>query len=1115
MISEFLLGDGIPNFNSEAERDAYWDQWAKEKLMTFAVAAFSAGELQGGNFAMSKINISNINAQIDKGIVTEQELVDLIKEQYPTETMDLSNEEIMGEYNRQIAKYIELKLEAILKMSSETSSTSTEETTSTINNPIDMHSSLDIAVNNKQIHIDENGVMTDLDGNVVGTSNNNPIVQEVLKKYDGSFDSKTRATSFKTITLDDGSSYGILRNGRLLNIEDFNNRAGIINKLSASGVNTPQLISCFTDGNYTYQIQALASGKVLFGDSGNMYQSFLSRSSQLEQLASLDSDAYLKYIEDFCTIRDNGLDFDPHIGNMLTDGDTISFIDLSANNDGQSNEAKLSQVYNHLVRKVKSDYDYFAAYGLEGYLPSVDEQIEGFEIVKEKMISAYVEYMTSQGYDEQTISEIVNDLNKSEKGMISSFQTDKSLEKTIEAALDNKLQEFKFGKISQIKEISEIVCEENGTTIPDIDSLIRALNIEGITINDKVLTKDDLIIVPIDDDFYDIELSEDFISQIRQEITLKVQEERQLKMKELGISDFGDITIGDKSTSATDIRIGNNLDNKNDNNSVDSIQNSQEQMLMEKLAKEIFWDIIYDFDLYVNNSSAFEAEVYLKYVFEKLKDFSSYTQNNIDFYDILRVMSDLQNIVDTSGSTTNLSLDIAKKYLTEVKSIKSSYTNYIKGLFFDYIKNNGVEFELDNDNHPVFLNLKPNSVYELKLSFGGGIESFIVHTNSEGKGYSLFDIGANSEDFAKSMEFCLRKFPGSTKFEGFDINESLSETVFDPNSSRNWILNNGVVFGVNQGVFTDPNALDTFNYARNEYFWNISRRPSRQKLDLYAKEIMVVRKYFPDLKTSTIIQYLSKIDSCGACSYATGLNLMIMEMFTNPELSKLVGTAANFKKVFGYDLYRLLPNGSYTINQELLLADFYTFVNKDNQSFFRKESDGSTTFLDPKTFDSQLYVSNFDRINTDLLNDFFNSKIKDAGLNIKVNFQSDTVATNYKDKSTPSTFCNSNKKDFPDTCYSMLMDHLNNGETLKIGIKHEEFQKVYQMYGFNPETGVHNKLWDCDESFGHAMTITQVARDGIYVQSWGKSYFIPFDTLKVCYFHIDNLTTTIESEVEL
>ena len=536
---------------------------------------------------------------------------------------------------------------------------------------------------------------------------------------------------------------------------------------------------------------------------------------------------------------------------------------------------------------------------------------------------------------------------------------------------------------------------------------------------------------------------------------------------------------------------------------------------MEKFAKGDFWDIIYDFNLYVNNSSALEAEVYLKYIFEKLKDFSSYTINNSDFFDIIRVMKNLQNIVDTSGATTKLSLDIAKKYLAEIKNIKSSYTSYIKELFFDYIRNNGVEFEIDNDNHPIFLNLKPNSVYELKFSFSGGIDSFIVHTNSEGKGYSLFDIGANSDDLIKNLEFYLRKFPDSTKFEGFDINESLSETVFDPNSSRHRILNNGVAFGVNQGIFTDPKALDTFNYARKEYFWNISRSPSRQKLDLYAKEIMIVRKYFPDLKTSTIIQYLSKIDSCGACSYASCLNLMIMEMFTNPELSKLIGNTANFKKVFGYDLYRLSPDGTYTLNQELLLADFYTFVNQDNQSFFRKESDGSTTFLDPETFDSQLYVSHFDRIETDLLNDFFNSKIKDAGLNIKVNFQSDNVATNYKDMSTPSTFCNSYKMDFPDTCYSMLMDHVNKGENLQIVVNHSEFQKVYQMYKFNPETGVHNELWDADDDFGHAMTITQVARDGIYVQSWGKSCFIPFDTLKECYFHIDNLTTTIESEVEL
>ena len=34
MISEFLLGEGIPTFNSEAERDAYWEQWSKEKTIS-------------------------------------------------------------------------------------------------------------------------------------------------------------------------------------------------------------------------------------------------------------------------------------------------------------------------------------------------------------------------------------------------------------------------------------------------------------------------------------------------------------------------------------------------------------------------------------------------------------------------------------------------------------------------------------------------------------------------------------------------------------------------------------------------------------------------------------------------------------------------------------------------------------------------------------------------------------------------------------------------------------------------------------------------------------------------------------------------------------------------
>ena len=98
LLSEILLGDGIPSFETKEDAIEYF----KQKGMTFVVAALSAGEIEGGSTAVSIHNIKDIynnylnNPNID---VTEADLANLIRRNFPQETVNMSDAEVIGKYN--------------------------------------------------------------------------------------------------------------------------------------------------------------------------------------------------------------------------------------------------------------------------------------------------------------------------------------------------------------------------------------------------------------------------------------------------------------------------------------------------------------------------------------------------------------------------------------------------------------------------------------------------------------------------------------------------------------------------------------------------------------------------------------------------------------------------------------------------------------------------------------------------------------------------------------------------------------------------------------------------------------------------------------------------------
>ena len=142
LLSEILLGDGIPSFETNEEAIEYF----KQKGMTFVVAALSAGEIEGGSTAVSIHNINDIynnyinNPNID---VTEADLANLIRRNFPQETVNMSDAEVIGKYN-----------EACLDLLNQIRANDVNET----NNSSDYNQGTVSSNSDNRIYTDENGM---------------------------------------------------------------------------------------------------------------------------------------------------------------------------------------------------------------------------------------------------------------------------------------------------------------------------------------------------------------------------------------------------------------------------------------------------------------------------------------------------------------------------------------------------------------------------------------------------------------------------------------------------------------------------------------------------------------------------------------------------------------------------------------------------------------------------------------------------------------------------------------------------------------------------------------------------------------------------------------------
>ena len=260
----------------------------------------------------------------------------------------------------------------------------------------------------------------------------------------------------------------------------------------------------------------------------------------------------------------------------------------------------------------------------------------------------------------------------------------------------------------------------------------------------------------------------------------------------------------------------------------------------------------------------------------------------------------------------------------------------------------------------------------------------------------------------------------------------------------------------------------------------------------------IVKEYFPTMSKSNMKRYLNSINSVGACSYASPLNNICILFEGKEEL---------FKEIFGYDMYREV-NGERYINDEYLLADFYSYVNKNNTDLFSRDQNGKWHYIAQGKNTKQIYVSTYnDGLNTNLLTDFINHKLKTMSASKKYEIN----ISKGKRIKLDFNYYEMHRVIWP--IKEQIISSLEKNEMIDFGV-YANFSdnKNFTMYKYNPDTNKYDsklssKYWqdsDLEEGLsqakdvvGHAMAVTGMDNDGIYVASWGEPYYIPFKEMNL------------------
>lgn len=278
----------------------------------------------------------------------------------------------------------------------------------------------------------------------------------------------------------------------------------------------------------------------------------------------------------------------------------------------------------------------------------------------------------------------------------------------------------------------------------------------------------------------------------------------------------------------------------------------------------------------------------------------------------------------------------------------------------------------------------------------------------------------------------------------------------------------------------NANILSKYSqYGANQHSVNNIATNPKNNLKLYRETENIVKSYFPNMSKSKINKLLRGMDVTGICSYATFINELTV---------KYEGKEEVFKKIFGFDLYRV-EDSKRILNDELLLTDLYCFTNKNNDKIVSKQ-----TFNYKVGDDSNQIGLAYDTFkNVFAINEWLKSKNMSETSYFKFN----NIDTNGNAYPLSEAGIKSLKEE--------IANRLAIGQTAEICVGLVQNSNLeYNLYSTKPELYSNIKLSsDPNHSHGHSMMITGLTDDNnIIVSSWGKEYVLKWNEIfnnKLCF----------------
>ena len=504
-----------------------------------------------------------------------------------------------------------------------------------------------------------------------------------------------------------------------------------------------------------------------------------------------------------------------------------------------------------------------------------------------------------------------------------------------------------------------------------------------------------------------------------------------------------------------------------------TIDNCDKQL--SEYLKTIYSDVFKEMDY----PSSAEALEYLGFVLNSLANYHidvDYAEVMHSFYNSVKLnkldADEFINFFDESVNvikqyTGEVPGNLTERFFCSLFIGNNSVIDYsVKEAFMDHILLNYEDLLFKNGNTWYFFNEEQEELYNKHIF--SLITDKITDFNFEDydvDGFYFFQFGEDTLGFVNGQFIynsgdLSRILNGKSEFDGFwQVDKSFLEST-----NYSVLLSSNGSYGVNQGVFRSlVEHYDDSAYIK--YVLNGT--------------IDIVRDYFPDMSDGEILSYLEKLDSSGACTHTGVVNRIAMYFADDQE---------RFKEIFGYDLYR----GGGIINGEYLLADFYSFVNQDNERLFDIERDADGNVIS-RTYKNPEKHSRDSKATEQLFLDFLNYKAEQQGGKYLIDATPNQKIFIYKNgefrESEETTDINYNNSITDVGPY--IAEGIKNGSLYEIGTAGDGTPVSIYFYDSSTDT-FRPSTYDC----GHTMAVVDADDHGLYVLTWGKLAYIPNSSLE-------------------